>query len=85
MKLNNLGMSTGWKADDKKQGPEQYRHAACPMCIACHTIRREPEVTPLNASVKRKSRFPAPVPFVVTCAGIIAALYYGHDGEADVF
>ncbi len=32
----------------------------------------------MNAPVKRKSRFPAPVPFVVTCAGIIAALYYGQ-------
>ncbi len=57
MKLNNLSISTGWKTDDKKQGPE---------------------VTPLNTPVKRKSRFPDSVPFVVTCAGIIAALYYGQ-------
>ena len=32
----------------------------------------------MNASVKKKSRFPDSVPFVVTCAGIIAALYYGQ-------
>jgi predicted PurR-regulated permease PerM len=32
----------------------------------------------MNAAVKKKLRFPDLVPFVVTCAGIVAALYYGQ-------